>query len=929
METIVSTSYLYPQSVISNGQTTGNEWQDPDNILVVDNETANSYVGQSSDIVVGNFNFNLPQNAVVTGIEFKVRGYAGAVTSPLTSLTFYAVDNTSGRDIFYPYSPVFTGLTTAMDFYDFGSSTYTFATSFTPDQMNNLKLQIIASDAAYIDAVAMKVHYYIESSTEPEPAPEDEQPSYQAPLQATPFFLSRPLNADDTVMYLQSMNYPNGSAIQVPDLGGGFLDLTIDPGVQLINAGDAFEENVRTAFWEEIDTGEIKVTFGEEGDPSLDYRGLDYRYGYGDVAGNRSLHLAGSKVIITANAPFLQNFIRRGEANAAFSVPIVIKDEGVEKTASLNEANFVGAGVSVTVPDPMNAPHDIQINIPGVGGATTPVFAGSASGTSGSSQVTSLAYDLEVSGTDRTAIINVYTQQTVTVTDVTVGGVSATVIHTEADAVNNLRVSQYRITAPALGTQEVEITLSGIAYVSSDASVWASTDQSSPIGDSDTDNGSSNAPTVGLSTTVSYSTTIVAVGTEILPIVFTPGAGQTEIETENNGMRQGASSYEYAGSSPDSVTLDYSITQNTPWVIAAIELKGLVITPILTGLTVEDEGVPVESDVSDINFTGNRVVVTSPAPNQVDVTINEPDPIVRTYTILKANRPSNLTTPATTQYDITNPVGTTMRVTFDGTGTDPNINSGTVTVGQVVQIQAQNFNAANKGTFLVTGVGANFFEVTNAAVVPETNKTVGTGYIAWNNTWIKPIGLKYITVEMVGGSGGSGGADASSTNEDAGSGASAAAYGKKLLLAAALASTELVVVGVRGPGGTELGGDGVDGTASTFGSLISVEGGKKGAGTAGGNQYLPVPGGSTVTGADVSVPGGPGFPALGVLNSAIQGGNGGNSMLGFGGVGGNSSVLATTAFGYGSGPGGAFSNNGATAVGIEGLDGIVIITEYY
>lgn len=84
---------------------------------------------------------------------------------------------------------------------------------------------------------------------------------------------------------------------------------------------------------------------------------------------------------------------------------------------------------------------------------------------------------------------------------------------------------------------------------------------------------------------------------------------------------------------------------------------------------------------------------------------------------------------STTQFDITNPAGTTFRYTYDGTGTDPVINATTVPVGTIIVLNAQNFATANKGTFVVTGSGANYLEVSNALGVVESNKTIGTGSI--------------------------------------------------------------------------------------------------------------------------------------------------------------------------------------------------------
>jgi hypothetical protein len=85
---------------------------------------------------------------------------------------------------------------------------------------------------------------------------------------------------------------------------------------------------------------------------------------------------------------------------------------------------------------------------------------------------------------------------------------------------------------------------------------------------------------------------------------------------------------------------------------------------------------------------------------------------------------------STTQFDIT-ASGTTYRYTYDNTGTDPDIDACIYVNSQVV-INAQNFTAANNGTFLVTGVSTNYFEVTNASGVAESNKTIGTGSIKYS-----------------------------------------------------------------------------------------------------------------------------------------------------------------------------------------------------
>lgn len=84
-------------------------------------------------------------------------------------------------------------------------------------------------------------------------------------------------------------------------------------------------------------------------------------------------------------------------------------------------------------------------------------------------------------------------------------------------------------------------------------------------------------------------------------------------------------------------------------------------------------------------------------------------------------------TGSTTQFDITNTAGDTYRYTYDGTGTDPGITGVTVPTGCQVSIYSTNFDSGNNGTFIVTFSDTNYFEVTNASGVAESNKTIGAG----------------------------------------------------------------------------------------------------------------------------------------------------------------------------------------------------------
>ncbi len=104
---------------------------------------------------------------------------------------------------------------------------------------------------------------------------------------------------------------------------------------------------------------------------------------------------------------------------------------------------------------------------------------------------------------------------------------------------------------------------------------------------------------------------------------------------------------------------------------------------------------------------------------------------------------------STTQFDITNPSGTTFRYTWDTTGTDPAITPTTVPVGTYILLEASNFSAVNTGIFTVTAVGTNYFEITNASGLAENNKTIGTGFIYVKYT--KVVVIDGVTYAYTGG----------------------------------------------------------------------------------------------------------------------------------------------------------------------------------
>lgn len=320
---------------------------------------------------------------------------------------------------------------------------------------------------------------------------------------------------------------------------------------------------------------------------------------------------------------------------------------------------------------------------------------------------------------------------------------------------------------------------------------------------------------------------------------------------------------------------------------------------------------------SSTGGTGAKLFIT-PAKLLSGVT----RPVVNVYTTAATSVGGS-----TTQFDITNTSGTTYRYTYDGTGTDPSFSAANYPVGTGVYFNAQNFNSANNGAFVVTGSGTNYIEVTNASGVAETNKTIGTGYILKGTAWTKPTGLKYVVVEVLGGGGGGGGVQSAGANS-AGGGGGAGGYSRELIAASSLSATEAVIVGPHGPGGASGANAGTSGKNSAFGSYLLANGGtggSAGADSAGGGGA-----GGSASGGDVNISGQAGQAATrGALDI---GGAGGWSQYGQGGrmkVTDGDSADGEAANGRGAGGGGAANDTTNAQAGGDGTAGMVIVTEHY
>lgn len=271
----------------------------------------------------------------------------------------------------------------------------------------------------------------------------------------------------------------------------------------------------------------------------------------------------------------------------------------------------------------------------------------------------------------------------------------------------------------------------------------------------------------------------------------------------------------------------------------------------------------------------------------------------------------NIKGSVTTQFTITNTSGTTFRYTWNTTGTDPAITAVTYPVNSFVEIQSSVMNVGNRGLFTITGSGPNYFEVTNAAGVAESNKALTGGFLALGQKWTKPAGLKQLRIQVVsGGSGGSGGGSISSYGGAAG----ISQFGNYSKSTGA---------------SSYLGGIASLGTINANGGGSSIPTVQSESATPGGNSFFG--GGGAAVYGTTSVSGTLGGGGGGGYNSSsgsgIKGGGGGGA-----GAYSENLVNATTLNSYEQyivGVGGTAGNGNADYGAGAGGDGVIIVTEYY
>jgi hypothetical protein len=267
-----------------------------------------------------------------------------------------------------------------------------------------------------------------------------------------------------------------------------------------------------------------------------------------------------------------------------------------------------------------------------------------------------------------------------------------------------------------------------------------------------------------------------------------------------------------------------------------------------------------------------------------------------------------------------------------------------------------SYTGADGVVYTVLAAGQNIELVSNGTVLKEisrTNKAPVIQLFTANGTYTPTPGMRYVIVKMAGGGGAGGGASAivSSTSVGVGGGGGSGGYVEAQLTAAQIGASQAVTIGAGGTGAS--GTNGGNGSATTLGALLSAGGGGGGLSVgASGNFATSTASGGTggtitvTTGTNlVSRAGESGESGIAVYQASatvysFASGNGGNNILGVGGIGVRQATVASAvtstagiAAAVNTGGGGSGAGNGGlnptSVAGGNGGSGKIVIIEYF
>lgn len=613
---ILETEYILPLTTLNNGLISG-KWTNPNYLLLQDNLTAESSPSQGAtcDVMVGNFNFNIPSDAVITGIQFKIRGYVGAITVPAASITFNAVNNLSGEIVYYPYTASFDGFSQDFAEYVFGSPNYLFDHDWTVDEINNFKLQLIGAGDIFIDDVQGQVFYYVPGTPTP-PTPSSQFClTCESPIQGTEYLLALELTDTDTKAYVYNFDYADGTPIQISDLGdcGGVIEVVLDQGKTAVN-GNNFMENAAIVDINRLPSGLVELDFG-----TLNNRGLMFKTPYAHDVNLVSPHSVNASLIISNSAPYENKKLRTCQKGVVFSAPITVQDEGVDAVTAMETLNFIGPNVQAEV-DPDDS---TKANVTILAQATNvePTVESTSQGTTEAATSLTVAHTI----TDANYLRVWVSTDNQTISGVTYNGVTMVAIAEKANVPQNLKVALYGLINPAVGTHNIVITMGASSHISGGGVSFTDVDTGNPTdGVSAGAIGSSTAPSDTVTTTIDNTVLMDVVGTIINTTAFAQGPLWTVNSQVNAASRPGASSTRKV-LVPATVIDTYTISPTGAWAILIAGVRGATAPSVAGQASVqfENEGsnLGTPGTVTEVDFTGSGVTATRTGDK---VTVNVP-----------------------------------------------------------------------------------------------------------------------------------------------------------------------------------------------------------------------------------------------------------------------------------------------------------------
>jgi hypothetical protein len=225
------------------------------------------------------------------------------------------------------------------------------------------------------------------------------------------------------------------------------------------------------------------------------------------------------------------------------------------------------------------------------------------------------------------------------------------------------------------------------------------------------------------------------------------------------------------------------------------------------------------------------------------------------------------------------------------------------------------------------GAGDNSTNLATTAFVAGTIRSKKVTVFTSSGTFTTDAKTVEADVEVQAPGGGSGGVTSSSPA--VGGSGSAGGRSKGRFDRATLGSSQAVTIGASGTAGNTSGTAGGTGGTTSFGALISCNGGNGGVAMVTGNSTAPAVAGGTATGGDNPVQGAPSDFGMSNTGTATLNwsGKGGASPYGAPGKSVTSGGPGEAAIGYGTGASGALGN-GSAQNGAAGAGGLIIVTEY-